>query len=244
MKIPKSINQIVLDQDSVKEEIAEYTAIYLLHLASDQPKISELLKPVMKNSTELLSKDGEDLYLDLQSEMSFIRGAFNICEESIKRDDIKSFDEFKPTESEKIFKNYLAKLDDQTLIQVYRACKKYRMVAIFAKSRSCALEVREQLIDRETELFQACEKFNVDKDNGGLIGPLYKNQLPQWLRHEIKNMDVKIPSKPIKVDKNFCIVTIVEYSDPSISSEADCKHFINSMASIIKDRLKYCIMNK
>ena len=243
MKIPKSINHIILDQDSVKEEIAEYTAIYLLHLASEQPKISELLIPVMKNSMDLLSKDGEDLFMDLQTEMSFLRGTFNICEESITRNDIKGFEEFNPAKSEKIFRSYLDRLDDQTLMHVYRACKKYRMVAIFTKSRPCALEVREQLIDRETELFQACEKFNVDKQNGGLIGQLYKNQLPQWLRMKSK-IWCQNPKKPIKVDKNFCIATIVECSDPSISSEADCKHFINSMASIIKDRLKYCIMNK
>ena len=244
MKIPTLISQIILDQESVKEEIAEYTAIYLLHLASEQPKISELLMPVMQNSIELLSKDGEDLFMDLQTEMSFLRGTFNICEESITRNDIKGFKEFNPAKSEKIFRSYLDRFDDQTLMHVYSACKKYRMVAIFTKSRPCALEVREQLIDRETELFQACEKFNVDKQNGGLIGPLYKNQLPQWLRRETRNMVVKIPSRPIKVDKNFCIATVVECSDPSISSEADCKHFVNSMASIIKDRLKHCIMNK
>lgn len=244
MNIPATVKKIILDHDSVKAEIAEQTAIYLLHLASDHPRLSELLKPVIKNSAKLLSEKEEQLFVDLEQEILFIENAFNICKETNNQNDLKSFDRLNPANSEELFKNHLKSLDEQALMQVYIACKKYRIVAIHTKSKSCSIEVREQLIDREIELFKACEKFNIDKENGGLVGPLYKNQLPDWLRSEIEVMDMCIPSKPIKVEKNFCIITIVESSDPSTESEADCKHFINSMASIIKNRLKYCIINK
>ena len=161
----------------------------------------------MDNSAKLLSEEKEELFLDLDK-MSFLENTFNFYETRSNQNVLKSFETLNPAKSEKMFKGYLERLDDQILMRIYLACKKYRIVAIFTSSKPCSLEIREQLINREIELFQACEKFNDDKKNGGLIGPLYKNQLPQWLRKEIGNMDPKMPSKPIKVDGNYCIATV------------------------------------